>query len=75
MTDNLAVGDVVTVQKGQECAGDVGEVEIVLPQAIGVRIIQEESQWRGHLMFFVSSQLSRVEMKPKGGKKHEPDNR
>lgn len=69
------VGDVVSVnQADSELNGDVGEVTVVLPHAVGVRIVQEESRWRGQLVYFNAGQLAHVEIRKKEGKRH-ADNR
>lgn len=59
-----AVGDVVKLSaEGHE--GDHGEVELVLAGSVGVRIVQEESAWRGQVVYFNAGQMAPV-MKGKG---------
>lgn len=64
MNRELAVGDVVRVsQEDSSCYDDIGEVESMLPGAIGVRIVQEESAWRGQLVYFNAGQLELIELR------------
>jgi hypothetical protein len=58
-----AVGDLVEVtQPDSSCFGDVGEIEGVLYNGIRVRIVQEESPWRGQVVYFNAGQLSPVKL-------------
>lgn len=59
MTHELAVGDVVRIS-AEGHKGDHGEIETILPGAIGVRIVQEESSWRGQIVYFNAGQLELV---------------
>jgi hypothetical protein len=61
VTFEPALGQVVRVkQEDSQLFGDVGEIEILLHGSIGVRIVQDESAWRGQLVYFNASQLELV---------------
>ena len=61
VTFEPAVGQVVRVkQEDSQLFGDVGEIEIELHGSIGVRIVQDESEWRGQLVYFNAAQLELV---------------
>lgn len=59
-----AVGDVVRVSQGDSDAyDDVGEIEEILSGGIAVRIVQEESAFRGQRIYFNKGQLEPVTLR------------
>ena len=61
---NPSLGDVVTVvQPDSPLVGDAGEVVSLLASgAVGVRIVQEESEARGQTVYFNAAQIAPVQL-------------